>query len=844
MKIRKIKVHPNLPEALAPLKEIAMNVWYSWNWDAVHLFIRLNPAVWEESMQNPVLMLGMVSQQDLEKAANDDSYISSLTRVYDRFKEYMSGSGWYQEAGHDPNALIAYFSAEYGLAEGLPIYSGGLGVLSGDHLKAASDLGLPLVGVGLLYQKGYFRQKLNLDGWQQEDYPDNDWYNMPVYMEKGKDGKSVIVPIELENTTVFAKVWRVQVGRTPLYLLDTNIDENPVHLRDITSTLYGGDREMRIRQEIVLGIGGVRALRALGLTPTVYHMNEGHSAFLGLERLRMTMEDFKCDLATASEHVYATNVFTTHTPVPAGNEMFDPGLVRRYTMPLLSKIGLSFDDYLKMARVGNENSFGMTPLALRTAGFSNGVSKLHGEVSQKMWRDIWPSLPVNEVPITSVTNGIHTASWVSHDMLDLLTRYLGPRLTKKPWNFDVWQRVYDIPASELWRVHQIRKERFISFVRKRLQAQLKAQGASFSSLRGAQDVLNPEALTIGFSRRFATYKRATLLFSQIDRIVKLLSDTERPVQLVFAGKAHPQDVPGKELIKAIVHYAKDPRLSQRLVFLEDYDINVGRYMVQGVDVWLNTPRRPMEASGTSGMKAAANGALNCSILDGWWPEGYENDTGWAIGNGDVFRDEAEQDRVDAESLFHLIEEEIVPLFYNRDVHGMPRGWIEMMKGSISKLGAKFNTHRMVAEYAERAYLPAHELGFRWISSSLSGAAELANWRKKVNESWGDVSIKMEDCDNHEVFVGKVLPITIRARLGRLQPSDVSVELLHGLIDTEGGLHNPWVEKAEFEKMEGDQHVFKVKVACKATGNYGFAARILPSHPDMIDPLTPLKLIWE
>jgi starch phosphorylase len=638
----------------------------------------------------------------------------------------------------------------------------------------------------------------------------------------------------------------VQVGRVPLYLLDTNVPENAPHLREITSTLYGGDRETRIRQEIVLGVGGVRALRALGLKPTVYHMNEGHSAFLGLERLRMAMADHSCDLATAREFVSATNVFTTHTPVPAGNETFEPSLVQRYTQPLLSQIGLGFPEFLRLAQVGDgrPEGFGMTVLALRTAGFSNGVSRLHGEVSRKMWQGLWPSLPAAEIPIHAITNGIHTRTWVSHDMADLLVRYLGPRFMEKPWDFGVWDRVDRIPASELWRTHQIRKERLIFFVRKRLLGQLRHQGAGPSALRAAEEVLDPEALTIGFSRRFATYKRATLLLQQAQRLARLLSDEERPVQILFAGKAHPQDIPAKDLIKAVVHHARDPELRRRVVFLEDYDINIARYLVQGVDVWLNTPRRPLEASGTSGMKAAANGALNCSVLDGWWVEGCDVDTGWAIGNGDASKDDEEQDRIDAESLFHLLEGEIVPLFYDRDAHGMPRGWIDMMKASIRKLGAQFNTHRMVAEYAQRAYLPAHDMGRRWTGASLAGAGELAQWRGRVTQAWPGVSVRLDDVPAREVRVGEVVAMTIRGRLGGLQPGDVAVEVYHGPLDPGGHIRDGEVARATFAASEGDDHVFRVEVRCRVTGRYGFAARILPRHDDMINPLTPLLLNWE
>ncbi|HOU54071.1 MAG TPA: alpha-glucan family phosphorylase [Myxococcota bacterium] len=847
MKIHSFQVRPRLPGPLEPLWNLANNLWYSWNWDAIQLFIRVDPVLWEECHQNPVAMLGRIPQAHLEELARDESFVATLNRVHERFQRDLAMPGWFQrQHGPEKDLLVAYFSTEYGLDAGLPIYSGGLGVLSGDHLKTASDLGLPLVGIGLLYQKGYFRQVLNPDGWQGEDYPDNDWYNMPVHQERDAQGRPRTVRVDLAGETVTARIWRVQVGRTPLLLLDTNLPENSPRQREVTSTLYGGDRDMRIRQEILLGIGGVRALREMGYAPTVYHMNEGHSAFLVLERLRHLIREEGLSLEAALEVVRATSVFTTHTPVPAGNEVFDQGLVLRYLGPMAQEIGLTPDRLLAMGKDGPQSgdSFGMTVLALHTAAFSNGVSALHGEVAREMWKDLWPGLPAAEVPLHHVTNGIHTRTWVSHDMADLFLRYLGPRWAEDPGDAGLWDKVDTIPDSELWRIHEVRKERLVFFVRKRMTAQARRQGAGLAAQTAAMEVLDPAVLTLGFSRRFATYKRAGLLFRQPDRLVRLLTNPDRPVQIVFAGKAHPQDLPAKELIRSVVAFARDPRLAGHLVFLEDYDMHGARYLVQGVDVWLNTPRRPLEASGTSGMKAAANGALNCSVLDGWWNEGYEPDLGWAIGDGTVHPDAEEQDRLESEALFHLLESEIVPLFYDRDRAGLPREWIRMMKASIRKIGGRFNTHRMLREYTEQAYLPGHLLGRRWHEGGSAGPEALARWRARVSAAWGQVRVTLGDFRVEEVDLGQALEIPIRVTLGDLKPEEVSVEVRMGPLGPDQQVQQAEVIRADPAGQQGSEHLFVARVACRRAGRMGFAARVIPRHPDLLNPLTPLVISWE
>ena len=848
MRVRHFHVRPNIPQALLPLVDLARNLVFSWNWEAVQLFIRLNPVLWEKSYQNPILMLGSLTQAELEAASWDESFVANVRRVHEDFTRYMKAPGWFREThGAEKDFLAAYFSSEFGIDEGLPIYSGGLGVLSGDHLKSASDLGLPLVGVGLLYQKGYFRQHLNLDGWQQELYPDNDWFNMPVALEFDPEGKPLTIDVPMGGEKVKARIWCVQVGRTPLYLLDSNVRDNSPRMREITSTLYGGDREMRIRQEILLGVGGVRALRALGLSPTVYHMNEGHSAFLAIERIRTLMAEHGISFAEAREQVVSSNVFTTHTPVPAGNEVFSTELVRKYLQPVAEELKLPWQEFLGLGQMASSRSpdFGLTVLALRMAAFTNGVSRLHAETSRRMWRDLWPNLPEYEIPIRSITNGIHTRTWLSHEMGELFLRYMGPRFGEKPADPSVWERIDAIPAGELWRIHETRRERLVFFARKRLKGQLQRQGAGPAAQRAAEEVLSPEALTIGFSRRFATYKRAGLLFRQPERLIRLLTDPARPVQILFAGKAHPQDHPAKEIIKSVIHFASDPRLHGRLVFIEDYDINVARYLVQGVDIWLNTPRRPHEASGTSGMKAAANGALNVSVLDGWWCEGHALDTGWAIGSGEVYGDSEEQDQIECEVLFNLLEQEIIPLFYERDKAGLPREWISMMKSSMRKLGARFNTHRMVQEYTETCYLPAHRAGTRLKENGFAGARALSGWRARIAGAWAGLSLRIEEPRmEKEIPVGAAVGVAVRANLGTLSADDVSVEIYHGPLDATGEIRDGSVVQARHEGKDGDGDIFRAEIPCRVTGRYGYTARVLPRHPELVNPFTPLLLTWE
>ncbi|HNX51310.1 MAG TPA: alpha-glucan family phosphorylase, partial [Thermoanaerobaculaceae bacterium] len=617
MQIKTFQVIPRLPQRLAGLREMAYNIMWSWNEEMRALFVRLDRELWDKTYQNPVLVLGTIAQSRLDELAQDEGFLSNYDRTLAHFQAYMREGSWWDKR-YKEKPVIAYFSAEFGLAECLPIYSGGLGVLAGHHLKSASDLGVPLVGVGLLYQQGYFRQYLTADGWQQESYQDNDFYNLPVEPLQDKGGHPLTVEVRLAGRPLTIGVWRAMVGRVPLLLLDTNRPENPRDLQDITDQLYGGDQENRIRQEIVLGVGGLRALRAAGLDPEVCHMNEGHSAFLSLERIRVLMREHKLTFLEALEAVRAGSVFTTHTPVPAGFDIFPPEMVERYFGEYMQEVGIDREQLLAMGRGDGNNGFNMAVLALRTTAYANGVSRLHGEVSRELFHRFMTNLPVEDVPIGHVTNGAHTRSCVSKEMSGLFDRYLGPDWWRHPGLSETWSAVDSIPDEELWATHERRRERLVAFSRQRLVRQMEQRGASGRDIERARGVLDTRTLTIGFARRFATYKRATLLFSDPERLKSILLNPERPVQIIFAGKAHPKDNEGKEVMKRVVGFCQNEELRRHLLFLEDYDLVMARYLVQGVDVWLNTPRRPMEASGTSGMKVLPNGGLNLSIPDGWW----------------------------------------------------------------------------------------------------------------------------------------------------------------------------------------------------------------------------------
>jgi glycogen phosphorylase len=845
MRINTFHVRPNIPKTLEPLEEIANNLWYSWSFPAILLFTRLDYDVWLESNMNPVRTLSSVSQERLEELAADDSFLAALASVHEKLKSYLTGETWYDGR---TVGTIAYFSMEYGLDKSLPIYSGGLGVLSGDHLKTASDMGLPLVAVGLLYRQGYFQQYLNADGFQQESYPENDWYSMPVKRSTDDNGKEITIEVPISGKIIFAAVWQVRVGRVTLYLLDTNIPANDEADRAITATLYGGNQETRIRQEIVLGIGGIRALAALGIEPSVYHMNEGHSAFLALERIRMTMKNHSLSFPEALQTVLSSNVFTTHTPVPAGNERFDNELIKRYFEPLASELGLPWDEFMALGRENRYDTneqFCMTVLALKCSSYRNGVSALHGAVSRTMWKEIWPGLPEEDVPIGHVTNGVHPRTWISHDNLDLLDRYFGPRFYDEPANLELWSRMERISDEELWRTHERRREHLVAFVRDRVRGQLGRRGATSSQLSQAEDLLSPYALTISFARRFATYKRGALLFRDPERLLRLLSDPDRPVQLIFAGKAHPHDGPGKDLIRAISHFSAKPEVRSRIVFIEDYDMNIAKYLTSGSDIWLNTPRRPMEASGTSGMKAAMNGVLNVSILDGWWAEAHDPSLGWPIGNGEEYDDTEIQDEIESKALYDLLERDVVPRFYDRGRDGLPRSWIAMMKASMESIGKRFSSHRMLAEYIDGYYEPASEYSRRLSADGFRGAKELTAYLARLRSAWSSLSVRsIETAGIPDLKVGDILAVHANVELGNLTPEDVVVELHKGRLTSRGGLTEVHRTPMRFEKRNDDGTArYAVDVTCDVSGQRGYSVRIGPSHPLARGHEVPGLICW-
>jgi glycogen phosphorylase len=690
-----------LPPSLDRLRELAYDYWWSWFPIAQRLFARIDPPTWRR-YHNPVQLLLNVEPQQWMRLLSDPEFVSLYEEALAALDAYRGGPTWFAENASQIKGPVAYFSMEFGIHESLGIYSGGLGVLAGDHCKAASDLGVPLVGVGLLYRSGYFRQTVDADGFQQHIYPDYDFVRLPVLPVQAPAGGTLTVPVDLPGRIVHAAVWKVQVGRVPVLMLDTDISLNDPADRPITGILYVRGRGMRLCQEIVLGVGGVRALRALGIQPAVWHMNEGHVAFLGLERARELVVNGD-GLARALDSVKRNTVFTTHTPVPAGNETFDRKLVRRYLEPWIREVGCEPEEALALG--ADDGNFNMTALAIRLSARSNGVSRLHGQVSSAMWRHLFAD--GNEEPIGHVTNGVHTHSWVGPEMREFYIQHLGPAWEQNLLDPSYWKRVWDAPDEALWAAHRAQKERLVRFVRERTRHQGARHGLSPEELREVEGLFDPQALTIGFARRFATYKRAFLIMSDLERLRAIVSDPSRPVQFLFAGKAHPADREGQEVVRRLFALTHG-EFRGHLVFLEDYDIEVGRALVQGCDVWLNTPRKPQEASGTSGQKVPINGGVNVSVLDGWWAEGFRGDNGWAIGDGHVDPDTGAQDRADAESLYRVLSDEVIPRFFSRDAGGLPRQWLRVVKASIESVVAPFSAHRMVRDYVVGSYVPALE----------------------------------------------------------------------------------------------------------------------------------------
>ncbi len=690
---------------------LARNVWWSWHPDVINLFRDLDPIRWRQLDHNPIALLSEFTPERLDMRAAELVLYSRINHAFRRLKEYLAEAPMWGRtyAGVLGSMPVAYFSLEFGVHESVPLYSGGLGVLSGDHIKSASELGVPLVAVGLFYDQGYFKQHLDVNGWQQEEYLHTKVETLPMEPARGPDGKPVTIEIQTRTGRLLAKVWLMRVGRTRLYLLDCDVPSNGPEDRELTARLYGGDNRTRIRQELVAGVGGVRALRALGITPGVFHLNEGHSAFATLEGIRTRMKEDGKGFDEALREVAQHTVFTTHTPVPAGHDRFDAGLIEEHLGPLRDELGISGEQLMGLGRVEPQNGrepFCMTVLALKLSRRANAVSNLHGYVSRRMWAHLWPWRVEEEIPIGHITNGVHLQSWLADQMRQLYDRNFPVGWMDRIGEPEVWQAIHDVDPGELWETHYALKNLLLAFVRRRVSRQCRRRGESDEAVEAARNILDPNVLTFGFGRRFATYKRADLILSDLDRLATMANDPDRPLQIIFAGKAHPADEPGKQLIQKIANLRHDPRFAGRIAFVEDYDINVCRHLVQGVDVWLNNPRRPLEASGTSGQKAVLNGALNLSILDGWWAEAYDGTNGFAIGRGASHVDTRITDARDAADLYRVLEQEVVPLYYDRDIDGLPRQWIKRMMNSISSLAWRFSAHRMVADYVRQTYLPA------------------------------------------------------------------------------------------------------------------------------------------
>ncbi|MDR0826398.1 MAG: alpha-glucan family phosphorylase [Desulfovibrio sp.] len=831
---------PKLPPSLDSLWLLANNYWFAWNNDIEDLFKDIDRDLWEQSYKNPVWMLNHVPQERYNVLSEDVYYINRLSMQVESLNRYLNAPSTYKFDDVPPGApTIAYFSLEFGVSLCLPIYSGGLGILAGDHLKSASDLNVPLIGIGLAYSQGYFRQYMTPDGWQQERYPDYDFEQMPMEVALTPSGEPAIVRLGIGNRPLAAKVWEAKVGRISLYLLDTNIAENPTDFRQITARLYGGGLEMRMWQEILLGIGGVKTLQALGLNPQVVHMNEGHSAFAGLERVRLLMKDNNLPFEVASELSASGSIFTTHTPVPAGNDRFPPALMQQYFEGYAQDLGLAFKVFLGLGREDPHNDqeeFCMTVLALKLSRFNNGVSRLHGKVSRKMWHRIWGQFPVDDVPIGSVTNGTHAPTWVAPEMGALYDRYLGNTWREEMDGGRTWRMAANIPDMEIWRTHERLRARLVDFVRRRIFAQLQALGARNKELRVVDNILNPEVLTIGFARRFATYKRARLILEDLEGLRRVIGNKDRAVQFVFAGKAHPQDNGGKQLMKEIISQCRLPEFRMNMVFIEDYDMNIAAHLISGCDVWLNNPRRPLEACGTSGMKAMFNGVLQFSTLDGWWDEAWkpDNSLGWAIGKGEDYDDPDYQDQVELQTLYKVLESEIVPDFYERDRSNLPVSWVKRMKAALVEFGPRFHSHRMVQEYVDTAYKPACRSHQSLYNDNFAPARELSAWRMNIMTKWGLVKVTdVETVKKDTLYVGQSVDVTAMAHLADIPAEHVRLEIYMGPL----GQDNSFVSRKLIPMVpiglavEGRQK-YRGIIGAEEAGRFGFTVRAVPVHPHL------------
>ena len=847
----KITVNPQLPKRIEKLSEVSNNLWWSWNTEFLRLFQKIDKDLWETCEKNPIKFLRFVSQDRLEAASKDNEFLKEYDKIINQFYDYMNSKDtWFQKNyPENKNDLIAYFSAEYGLDRTIPIYSGGLGILSGDHLKSASDLGIPLVAIGLLYKNGYFQQKIDGNGNQQTEYVNIDLNDLPLKPLKNEQGEDVTVYVKFPLRRLYLKVWQINVGRVKLYLLDSDIDKNNPEDRDVTLKLYGGDQEMRIRQEIVLGMAGVQLLnKELKLNPTIYHMNEGHSAFLILELIKNTIKEKKVAFDVAKDIVSSKTVFTTHTPVPAGNDIFPVELVEKYFKDYWIRLGISREDFLKLGmKPGRdlEPGFNMGVFALKIAGKKNGVSKLHGAVSRELFGDVWPDIAANESPIDYVTNGIHTCTWVSPKLKELYNKYLMPYWQDHIYDDETWKKVNDIPNNELWDIHMQRKLKLFDLVKKNVTERLRRSGMPYEEITEMTSKLNPNALIIGFARRFATYKRATLIFKDLERVTQILNNPDRPVQLIFAGKAHPADVEGQNLIRRIHEISLMPQFKGKIFLLENYNIAMSKYLISGVDVWLNTPRRPMEASGTSGQKASVNGVINFSVLDGWWAEGYNQQNGWTIGTNAEYASYEDQDTADSISMYRTLEDKIIPMYFDKNENGISDKWLQVMKNSIISTGGRYSTSRMLVDYTKKLYLPLCNLTKKYYSS-IDNVAEYNSWKRNLYLNWKDVRITQKNnLDNITIDAGNKIEVNAEVYLPQIDVQNVSVECYYGKI-----LDNGIVEDVKIIPMKlvnsddtNRTYQFKTKIELRTGGNYGYTFRVMPKHEMLLDSANLNLVKW-
>ena len=840
----RITVNPQLPKRINRLNEIANNLWWAWNTEFLRLLKTMDGDLWEKCDKNPVKFLKHISQEKLEEAENNAQFVKDYDKIVENFDSYMaSRNTWFaQKYPENKNDLIAYFSAEYGLDQTIAIYSGGLGILSGDHLKSASDLGIPLVAVGLMYKNGYFHQRIDKDGIQHPEYKDLNLADLPIHPVKDKDGNDFITYVKFPARRIYLKVWQINVGRIKLYLLDSDIDINAEEDRGTTAKLYGGDQEMRIRQEIILGMGGVNTLKKLGLTPTVYHMNEGHSAFLNLELIKNTIRDKQVSFDIARD-------IASSKTVPAGNDIFPIELVEKYFKDFWPRLGLTREEFLKLGMKPCDNleqGFNMGILALKIAGKKNGVSKLHGEVSRELFSEVWPHIAPNESPITYVTNGIHTCTWLAPKLKDLYNKYLIPYWQDNIHEDDVWKKIDTIPDDKLWEVHMERKQKLINVIKQNLINRLRREGVSYDAIGEALANLHPDTLMIGFARRFATYKRATLIFKDLERITQILNNTDKPVVLVFAGKAHPADRYGADLIKQIHEVSMMPQFKGKIFILENYSIEISRYLVSGVDVWLNNPRRPMEASGTSGQKASVNGVVNFSVLDGWWAEGYNQKNGWTIGTNAEYPSYEEQDIADSQSMYYTLENKIIPAYYAKDENGISKKWMQYMKNSIMSTGGKYSTARMVVDYTNQLYIPLCNLTKKYYTN-LESVTEYSVWKKDITTNWKDVQIEQIEgnADNITLDAGNQIEVKCVVTLPNIDVRHIEAQVYYGKFLDDGSVQDVKIipMKLDGKDDENKKYYYSAKIDLISGGNYGYSFRVMPKHEMLLESANLDLIKW-